>query len=272
MGKGLRRILLEPSLTSLDVDDPGVLEVHKRVIREKQLLRSAYEEFYSVAAREFEHVRGLSGSFIELGSGVGFIKESLPYVKTSDVRPDPNPDLVLDATSLELADSSVAGFFAINVFHHLPYPRRFFSELERTLVGGGICVLIEPHKGALSQFIHRRVHKDEFFDLGQLEWDQPAATGALSNANQALSDIVLGRDKGVFSQEFGNSLSVIHAGYVPNHLRFLASGGLNYRQMLPNWTMSILVSIEKSFVRFHKHLSLHQVWIIRKRAIEDSRT
>jgi SAM-dependent methyltransferase len=270
MDQFLRRLFLEPSLRGLQIDDPAVLEVHKRVLTKKGLLKSAYNAFYSVAAREFGKVQGLSGVFIELGSGVGFIKQVIPYVITSDVRMDPNPDVVLDATNLDLADSSVAGFFAINVFHHLPEPRQFFSELDRTLTDGGVCVLIEPHKGALSKFVHSRVHKDEFFDLGQIHWEQPEATGALSEANQALSDIVFGRDRELFELEFGDSLKISHAGYVANQLRFLTSGGLNYRQMLPNWTSGILTALEWSMSKMGKHLSLHQVWIIQKKSKSSS--
>jgi len=267
MGSRLRRLLLEPDLIGLDIDDPAVLEVHKRVVFGKPLLRAAYESFYSIAARHFQDNldRRDEGLFIELGSGVGFIKDILPYVITSDVRGDANPDIVLDGTDLDLKDSSVAGFFALNVFHHLPYPRAFFSELERTLVSGGVCVLIEPHKGALSRFVHSRVHKDEFFSLDQSDWEQPLAEGALSNANQALSDIVFGRDAKAFTQEFGTTLSVTHGGYVSNQLRFLASGGLNYRQLLPNWTLGLLTGVERSLAGLSRHLSLHQVWIIRRK-------
>lgn len=272
MANRLRRYILEPRLLGLNIDDPEVVQVHKSIVTKKPLLRSAYQDFYHVASKEFGDIKANTSNknksdlFIELGSGVGFIKEALPYVQTSDVREDANPDLIIDATRMNLPDSSVSGFFAINVFHHLPHPRLFFTELGRTLVEDGVCVLIEPHKGALSRFVHSRVHDDEFFDLAQSDWEQPLATGALSFANQALSDIVFGRDGQVFKDEFGNSLSVNHRGYVANQLRFLASGGLNYRQLLPSSAGGILIALERILMRlgWGRHLSLHQVWVVRK--------
>jgi hypothetical protein len=59
--------------------------------------------------------------------------------------------------------------------------------LLRVLVPGGGCVLIEPHSGPLSSIVHKRLHKDEYFDPDESGWKNDKIRGPLSGANQALA-------------------------------------------------------------------------------------
>ena len=58
------------------------------------------------------------------------------------------------------------------MFHHISHPTKFLNELNRVLKKDGGCILIEPHDGLISRFIAKNIHKDEYYDTNELEWDK----------------------------------------------------------------------------------------------------
>lgn len=262
----LRQWLYEPKVRGVDVDDNELLSIHSSVLRGKRLLRSAFETFYRDMAALCDRHFPVSGLEVELGTGAGFFKSLRPALLTSDVRKGPNIDMELDAQAMSLQDNSVRCIYAINVFHHLPDPERFFSELVRVLRPGGGCILIEPHGGFASALLHRHLHSDEHFDPSAPGWRTAEIGGPLSGANQALAHIVFRRDLQRFNELYGAQLEIVHRGYELNALRYLLSGGVNFRQLSPSFMdgpLTLLESIARPLASFW---SLHQVIVIRKRA------
>jgi SAM-dependent methyltransferase len=260
----IRSWLYEPRVRGVDVDDNNLLDMHAAVLRDKRLLRSTFETFYQDMASLCDRYLPVNGIEIELGTGAGFFKMSRPGLVTSDVRTATNIDLILDAQQMALADSTVRCIYAINVFHHLPQPEKFLDELTRVLRPGGGCVLIEPHGGPASAALHRRLHTDEHFDRDQPEWTTPEIRGPMSGANQALSHIVFVRDRALFQQRYGKSLEIAYHGYSLNHLRYLFSGGLNFRQLLPSATDPLLRAVEAMCKPFARYITLHHVIVLRR--------
>ena len=261
----LRNRLYEPLVHGIDVDDNSLLAIHMEVLQKKPLLRSAFETFYRNMMDLCDEFLAPAGLEIELGSGVGFFKSMRPGLITSDIRKGSHIDMELDAQSMKLADGSVRAIYAINVFHHLPDPELFFSELSRVLARGGGCVLIEPHNGLCSAMLHRHLHRDESFLPDAKTWKTADIEGPLSGANQALAYIVFNRDIARFNSLYGQTLEVVYRGYVLNALRYLISGGLNFRQLLPSAFIPILRVLEYASKPLARYLSLHQVIVIRKR-------
>jgi SAM-dependent methyltransferase len=261
----LRSRLYEPTVRGVNVDDPGFLAVHMAVLRQKRLLRSAFETFYRDMMNLCDRLLPVSGTEVELGTGAGFFKTMRPQLVTSDVRKGPHIEMALDAQNMSLPDDSVRCVYAINVFHHLPDPDRFFGELKRVLRPGGGCILIEPHGGFASALLHRHLHTDERFDPDASNWRTTDIGGPLSGANQALAHIVFTRDLAEFRKKYGDTLEIVHRGYTLNGLRYLLSGGLNFRQLLPSFTDPLLRALESGGRLFARHWSLHQIIVIRKR-------
>jgi SAM-dependent methyltransferase len=174
-------------------------------------------------------------------------------------------DMCLDAQAFPLKDGSVRAVFAQNAFHHLPNPRLFFSELQRILVPGGGAVLIEPHFGPLASVIYPRLFKSEGFDKAFPEWEVPAA-GPMNGANQALSYIVFVRDLQTFAAEFP-LLEVVHRGALTNGPRYVLSGGLNFRQLVPQVFSPVVKAIEGLLWPLREVIGLHQMIVIRRRSI-----
>ncbi len=261
----LRELLYEPRVKNANVDAPDFLELHSRILREKPVLNDAFTAFYNQMGQLCDRYLAVEGREIELGSGAGFFKAIRPQVETSDIREAPGIDLKLDAQSMNLPDTSVRCVYAINVFHHLPEPERFFDELKRVLVPGGGCILIEPHGGLASAALHKRLHKDEFFDAGAPDWINSEIRGPLSGANQALSHIVFHRDLERFEQDHGDCLELVHREYCRNSLRYLMSGGLNFRQLVPDALSPVLRGTEYVLSPVAKLWSLHHALVLRRR-------
>ena len=262
----LRRWLYEPRVRNVDVDSIALLALHNSILCEKPLLRSAFETFYKEMAGLCDRYLSGSGIEVELGSGAGFFKILRPGLITSDVRIGPNIDIELDAQSMALNDASVRCIYAINVFHHLPDPQLFFNELIRVLEIGGGCILIEPHGGFCSALLHSHLHDDEHFDTTASGWCTAGIGGPLSGANQALAHIVFQRDLQRFNQLYGAQLEIIHHGYIANALRYLISGGLNFRQLSPSFMKWPLIILETLLQPLARHCSLHQIIVLQKRA------
>lgn len=261
----LRGWLYEPRVRGVDVDDNVLLGIHTEILREKPLLRSAFETFYRDMMNLCDRLLITSGMEVELGSGAGFFKSLRPKLVTSDIRKGSHIDLVLDAQNMSLPDDSVRCIYAINVFHHLPDPDRFFSELCRVLRPGGGCILIEPHGGFGSALLHRYLHSDEQFLPDAQSWQTSDIVGPLSGANQALAYIVFERDSARFESLYGEHLEIAYQGYSLNALRYLLSGGLNFRQLLPSAFEPILRMLEAIGRPLARYWSFHQVIVIRKR-------
>jgi SAM-dependent methyltransferase len=261
----LRGWLHEPRIRGVDVDDNVLLDIHTEILREKPLLRSAFKNFYRDMMNLCDRMLIVSGMEIELGRGAGFFKSLRSELITSDIRKGPHIDLVLDAQNMSLPDNSVRCIYAINVFHHLPDPERFFSELCRVLRPGGGCILIEPHGGLGSALLHRHLHSDERFLPDAQSWQTTDIGGPLSGANQALAYIVFDRDIARFKRLYGEHLEIVYRGYSLNALRYLLSGGLNFRQLLPSVFEPILRVLESVSRPLARYWSFHQIIVIRKR-------
>lgn len=261
----IRKWLYEPRVSGVDVDDNALLDIHTAILREKPLLRSAFETFYRDMINLCDRLLTTSGTELELGSGAGFFKDLRPELVTSDIRKAEHIDIALDAQNMALPDESVRCIYAINVFHHLPDPDRFLSELCRVLRPSGGCILIEPHIGFGSALLHRYLHSDERFLPDAKSWQTTDIAGPLSGANQALAYIVFERDIERFNNLYGEQLEIVHRGYTQNALRYLFSGGLNFRQLLPSALEPVLRFLETIGRPLARYWSFHQVIVIRKR-------
>ena len=168
---------------------------------------------------------------LELGSGGGFLHDSLGDLITSDVVESEDLQLVANAQALPLRGSSLRAIVMVNTFHHVPDVRLFLDEAQRSIRPGGRLVMIEPWNTSWSRFLHRHLH-DEHMDPESDEWAFPSS-GPMSGANAALAWIVAERDRVQMEREWP-LLSVIEASpFMP--LSYLLSGGVSLRSLQPRW-------------------------------------
>ncbi len=223
-----------------------------------------FEEFYFECLRMNERFFSGDGKLVELGAGVSLFKNYCPDLIVTDIVPAPHLDKTLNAQEMDFDDESVRAFFGLNCFHHFPRPELFFQQLQRTLIPGGGCVLIEPHYGPVSAAFHANVHNTEHFDKKQQGWQQGKELGHMTNANQALSYIVFKRDLEKFKNDFPD-LELIYQNPIGNYLRYFFSGGLNFRQLLPDFMIAPVKLLEGLMSPIKIFSALHGVFVLRKR-------
>jgi SAM-dependent methyltransferase len=198
--------------------------------------------------------------FIELGAGVIPMSGWRSEVVSTDVVASAHLDGVLDATNLDLPDESVDGLFLQNTFHHVPDPSVFFVEAMRVLTPGGRIVITEPYYNLLSKLLYKRLFETEVFEM-KGSWTD-ASQHAMIGANQALSYIVFVRDRKRFlSENFGFNIIETHA--LRSGLRYLLTGGLNFRRIAPKWLFPILAKLEPR-LSILSIFSIHWVVVLEK--------
>jgi SAM-dependent methyltransferase len=260
----LQRLLALPETADLDVDGPNRLEVHAAVLRRKPMLAAVFRECHELMLRLDRRTFGdTPGLRVELGAGVAPVAGTFSEVLATDVVRGPGLDAVLDAQCLDLPDGSVRALYGQNCFHHFPDPLRFLVEAERVVAPGGGVLLIEPYYGLLASVVFRRLFASEDFDKTMPGWTNDA-TGPMHGANQALSYIVFNRDRARFERELPN-LELVETFPLGNYLRYLLSGGLNFRQLVPTFTEPVLHALELALRPARRVLALHHVIVLRRR-------
>mgnify|MGYP003348455436 FL=1 len=170
----------------------------------------------------------------------------------------------LDAESMDLEDNSVRVIYGQNCFHHFPHPDRFFLELARVLSPGGGAILLEPYYGPVAEFMYKRLFQTEGFDKTFPSWETPVI-GPMNGANQALSYIVFVRDRAQFAAKHPE-LEIAYQAPVGNYLKYLLSGRLNFRQLLPDCFIAGIDWAEKILSPLNPWIALHHVTVLRKAA------
>lgn len=260
----VRDRLADPRMAEVDLESGGRIDTHRRILSEKPMLREVFAETYRLCAALDEKYFWADGKRVELGAGASLIKDFFPETIVSDIEPAAHLDLVADAEALPLRAASVRAFYGLDCFHHLKRPEDFFAELERTLAPGGGCVLIEPYHGPVARLMFKRLFTSEGFDPSQPLWSASDRTmGSMRGANQALSQIVFSRDRRIFHARYPR-LSVVEERPLDHYLRYLASGGLNFRPLLPSRAAPLLRGLEWALKPLGRLLALHHVIVLRK--------
>ncbi|HKO96200.1 MAG TPA: class I SAM-dependent methyltransferase [Pyrinomonadaceae bacterium] len=262
--KWLRDWLIDPTVKAHDVDSPEFSMAHRKIVQRKPILRQLFESFYrDCRTMDLRHFDDCPGRRLEIGSGAGIISDVYPDVITSDIKVLPFIDIVLSADKLPFDDNSLRAIYAVNVFHHLPSPRAFFAEALRVLHPGGGVVLIEPFYGPVASWMFKNLHKSEGFEPDDPSWEASGNTGPFSNANQALSYIVFKRDRRTFEKEFPG-LEIV--GERPHtHVWYVVSGGVNFRQLVPNELTWLAKLAEGTLAPFNRWIALQQTIVLRKK-------
>jgi SAM-dependent methyltransferase len=229
----LRRFLIDPRVRDLDVDGEAFSLAHRDVLMTKPMVRQLFERFYRECRWLDERYFGDGpGARLEIGAGSSFMREIYPDVIASDIKPLPFVDLVVNGEQMPFADSSLRAVYAINTFHHINDPRSFFRELLRVLRPGGGCIMIEPFHGPVARQLFKRLHTTEGFYEDVPSWEAPPDAGPFTKANQALSYVVFTRDRAMYERELPTLKIIVDRPHT--HLWYLLSGGVNFRQLVPD--------------------------------------
>jgi SAM-dependent methyltransferase len=254
----LRRLLAHPLTDGMSIDDPATTEFRKIIVLSKQFLRAIYEEWYRMLAAELPEG---DGRVLELGSGAGFGDQYIRGLITSEVFYCPNAQVVINAQQLPFGNESLRAIIFTDVVHHLPDVRRFFSEAFRCLGPDGKILMIEPSVTSWSSFVYKHFHNEPFCPTAQ-QWSCPV-TGPLSGANGALAWIILVRDRETYESEFPKITIEYIRPFLP--LRYLLSGGVSMRVIMPQFIHTFWVRLERALEPLMHHPAMFAFVSLRRR-------
>lgn len=231
------------------LDTPTTEEQIRDILRTKQSIKHLYYEIY----QEYKNCiqRGVpDGLIIECGAGVGFAKEIIPNLTTSDILDYSNVDMIMDATNLPFPDISVSIILMNNVFHHIPDVARFLAEAQRCLKQGGRIMIADQYPGLFAKYIYKYFHFEPF-DEGVTEWKY-ASQNPLLDANGALAWIVFVRDYKKFQERFPQLQLEHFTPHTP--LRYWLSGGLKKWSLLPAKLFQFATWVDRSLIKLSPKL------------------
>jgi SAM-dependent methyltransferase len=161
------------AMNHMDINQHNIeIEQNRRAWNAKPMLRQAYHDLYQIIARE-AGARG-DGLMVELGSGMGNIKQIIPGCITTDIFPNPWLDRQENAYRLTFEDASVSRLVLFDVWHHLRYPNTALREFHRVLAPGGCVIMMEPAASWIGRIIYGCFHHEPLAMRDPIAWDAPS--------------------------------------------------------------------------------------------------
>lgn len=253
----LSNLLAHPLTKGLDIDSPDTTRLRREIVAQKPFLRRIYEEWYRGIAAALPAGRG---EILELGTGAGFLKDFVPELITSDVFPIEGVDRIIDAGRLPFDDNELKAIVMTNVFHHFPAVESFLSEASRCVRKGGRLVMLEPWNTAWSRLIYKRLHHEPFVPEAS-DWGFEGC-GPLSDANGALPWIVFQRDRERLNELYPEWKVLSIRETMP--FRYLLSGGVSMRSLMPGWSFSVWKGIENALWPMRRSLAMFALVTVEK--------
>jgi len=197
---------------------------------------------------------------LEVGSGAGFAKFFIKSqnFKLSDLSEDRHLDFKnIDAQSTGFDDSSFDYVVASNMIHHVPFPIKFFKEINRILKKNGRLIIFESYCSVTFQLV-TILMKHEGYDFTLDVWDEKNPKSDIGDAwagNIAVPHLIFD-DKKKFNENLGNLFS-IKFEELNECLVFLNSGGVTSKTFfipMNTFFLNILKFIDKFLVKFFPNI------------------
>lgn len=198
----------------------------------KPMLKEIYAGFYKSIVALIEPAA--SGHIVEIGSGIGNLKQHLPKAIATDLFPNPWLDLVCDAYRLPFRNGSISHLILFDVFHHLRYPAAFFKEVHRVL--NGRLIIFEPFISWASFPVYGLLHHEP------VAWREPieASETVLENGYYAAQ----GNATRMFFQNRIKGWQVIHAEVI-SAFHYLLSGGFSKPALYPHAILQPIKNLDR---------------------------
>jgi len=236
--------------------------------RRKPLLQRVYGQFYREIARRIDYT--IPGLIVELGSGMGNIKEHVPACITTDVFANPWLDRVENAYDLSFGEGTVSHLILFDVWHHLEFPGTALREFSRVLAGRGRLIIFDPAMGLLGRLIFGCFHHEPLGLSDQIRWEvatdlsrrQPGYYAAQGNASRVFG-----------SDSFRNQLGAWRIAEIAYYsgLAYLGTGGFRGPQVYPAKVLPILNWIDSILSRF-RSLACRMLVVLEKSSEPEGRS
>jgi len=224
-------------------------EIHRnaRAWESKPVLRRCYRRFHEAIAGRLS---GLGGQVVELGSGIGNLKETIPNALRTDLFANPWLDQIENAYALSFQSGEVADLILFDVFHHLRYPGRAMREFARVVKPGGRLLLFEPRVSLLGWGVYGLCHPEAVGWGERIPWEAPpdweAAEIDYYAAQGNATRLFILREMGDCWEPAWRWIDCEQW----SALSYVLSGGYSRPQLYPTWSYAGLRRMEKLLDRW----------------------
>lgn len=147
------------------------IDAHQQRWLAKPVLRKIYHDFHERIAEGLTHQ--VNGAVVELGSGIGNIKEVIPDCIRTDIFSRPWLDRTENAYALNFPADSLSNIILFDVFHHLEYPGTAMCEFFRVLVPGGRLLIFDPCLSLFGLLVYGVFHHEAVALTRPMLWTAP---------------------------------------------------------------------------------------------------
>jgi SAM-dependent methyltransferase len=235
-----------------------ILKAQRAAWKSKPALRSLYHNWHK------DILSWLTvGETIEIGCGIGQLREMLPSIKTLDISLSKWTDIVGDAQQLPIKSESIANMVLFDVLHHLPKPVLFFREAFRTLKPEGRLVIVDPYISFLSNWVYRNFHPEPvIMDCDPLSETSPLSSDRPFDSNQAIATILFYKQLEKWKAAFPGYRILYRHRFA--QLAYPATGGFGGNQLIPDGVIRLLEKLENHLTIMSKLMAFRTMIVIEK--------
>jgi SAM-dependent methyltransferase len=236
-----------------------ILEERRQIWESKEIIRKLYFKWYGIIGNALR-----PGKVLELGGGIGNLKEYFPEAITSDVVFAPWLDVVLDAHELPFGNATLDSIILFDVLHHLKAPVLFFQEVDRVLGSKGRCIMMEPYMSWLSFPVYRFLHAEGLnWNTDPFEIREDHAQKDPLRGNQAIPRLIFQKYREKFVRHFPR-LRIIQEEPMDS-LMYPLSRGFHNRSICPRFLLRAVDYAEEMVRPLNRYLGFRIFVVLEKK-------
>lgn len=240
---------------------PAILDHYRSVWEQKAVLRAVYNDIFERLA-----ARAVPGVTLEIGGGIGNLKERIPDLVSSDIQFAPWLDLVADAQKLPFADGALSNIVMLDVLHHIEFPVLLFREALRVLRPGGRIIMVEPAITPGSKLFYQMLHHEPVrMEVDPLLEGSPDQDRDPYDSNQAIPTLLATSHRDRFHAMFpGLMISEVQWFSL---MAYPCSGGFKPWSLLTESMARAMLRIEKGVESsLGRHFGFRLLMVVEKTA------
>ncbi len=219
------------------------IDMNLKAWENKPLLKLIYNSFYKLISK---YICQSDGLIVELGSGIGNVKEVIPNCLRTDLFPNLWIDQQENAYKLSFGNETVSNLILLDVFHHLKHPGTALKEFNRVLTDKGRVLIFEPYLSFFGLLVYGLIHHESLGLNKQIQWFAPNNWEPKNDAYYAAAG---NSTRIFFKKKFLPCLSdwnTIRKERI-SAFSYIASGGYSGPQLYPISAYPFLKKIDKIF-------------------------
>jgi SAM-dependent methyltransferase len=233
-----------------------ILDANEIMWKQKPIIKHIYTNLYE---RILPYCT--KGATLEVGAGIGNLKNFMKDVISSDIVFRKNLDIVADAQNLPFSSNIFQNIVLFDVLHHIENPKLFLEEAYRTLRVGGKIIMIEPGITPFSLLLYKFFHDEPvIINANPFDIVKPNVNRIPFDANQAIPTILFKYRSKEFYKHFPN-FKISEINFISLFV-YPLSGGFKKWSLIPMRYIDKLLRLDLFFEKYLGFLLAFRLLIV----------